>query len=183
VEQRRLSQLFFQTFVALAAEHYKIIVSDEDVEKSGIPSDSTIAGVADHQRKIIEAVKLTLHGEEVHSVYDRLLKPAGITLTEFEQYRAFFKNETRVDAVLSQDMTAGYRKATRTAVHRRLLLERLRERVAREAAVHGETIDEAERTMIRELTGVLHPAIVDSSFKAPDWKGLFNDQRTIVSRH
>jgi hypothetical protein len=181
IEQRKLNRLFITTFVSLAAKYYEISITDDDIERSGrVPKDAVIAEVAARQRKIIEAVKRIHHGEEAHAVYEHSLRPAGIAWTELEQYRSFFKNDTRVDAALSQDIEAGYRREIRNSVRQLLTLNRLHDRLSHEASAHGQTHEEAELAMMRELTRTLHPAIIDQTFKEPELKGVLSGQNVVV---
>jgi len=182
-EQVALDRIFTKAYLDAAAEHYGIVITDADVARSGrIPDDATIARVAAHQRKIIEAVKRVHDGADARAVYESDLRPAGISEAEFAQYRAFLSNDARLQSALSQDLGTGYRDQIRKAVRDRLVVQRLQERVSRDAAAHGQTIAQAEEAMSREVATLLHPVILDPSFTEPSLKGAFHDQQAAV-RH
>jgi hypothetical protein len=171
-EQLALDRIFTKAYLDVAAEHYGIVITDADLARSGrIPDDVTIARVAAHQREIIEAVKRVHDGADARTVYERDLRPAAVSEAEFAHYRAFLTSDARLQSALSQDLGAEYRDRIRKAVRERLVFERLQERVARDAAAHGQTIAQAEEAMSRELAALLHPVILDPSFSEPSLKG------------
>jgi hypothetical protein len=180
-EQMNLDRIFFRAFVDAAARRRGIIVTDAEIDRSGlVPSNAAIASVVERQRKLIDAVRRVRAGEDAHAVYEGELRPAAISEAEFDQYRALFTNEARIRSALSQDLAAEYRDAARKSAREHLLVRKLAERLAGEATAKGETVGQVEDAMWRTTAADLHAAVFDPSFHEPNLKGALHAEKTVA---